>query len=125
MELKGKITIFPEMKEKENDKGEVESFIVCRGTISSKNESGAYVNKSVNVRFAGDKFPKEKVNRLDPEKCYSLELEKGFLAVSEITNSHGTRRELEIVVLEGKLTGSKVVERPVVEEKPADSDLPF
>lgn len=124
MELKGKITIFPEVKEVKNDKGEQESFIVCRGTISSKNESEAYVNKSVNVRFAGKNFPKDKINKLDPEKCYSLEIESGFLSVNEITNSHGTRRELEIVVLEGKLTGSKVVERPV-KEAPTDSDLPF
>ena len=125
MELKGKITIFPELKEKENDKGEVDSFIVCRGTISSKNEAGNYINKSVNVRFVGEKFPKDKINKLDPEKCYSLEIEKGFIGVSEITNSHGTRRELEVVVLEGKLTGSKVVERPVKEEPPAQDDLPF
>ena len=125
MELKGKITIFPELKERENDKGEVESFIVCRGTISSKSESGEYINKSVNVKFAGDKFPKAKVNQLDPEKCYSLEIEKGFLSVNEMTNAHGTRKELEIVVLEGKLTGSKVVERPVVKEETKDGDLPF
>ena len=123
MELKGKITIFPELKERENDKGEKESFIVCRGTISSKKENG-YVNKSVNVNFAGDNFPAEKINKLDPEKCYSLEIEKGFLAVREFETAVATRRELEIVVLEGKLTGSKVVERPVKESAPA-GDLPF
>ena len=123
MELKGKITIFPEQKEKENDKGEVESFIVCRGTISSK-DGEKYVNKSVNVVFAGKKFPKDKVNKLDPTKCYSLEIEDGFLGVREISGPKGSRRELEIVVLEGTLTGSKEVERPVVEEKPS-GDLPF
>ena len=124
MELKGKITIFPELKERENDKGETESFIACRGTIASKNDDGQYINKSVNVQFGGNNFPKEKVNLLDPEKCYSLEIEKGFLAVREFNSKAGMRRELEIVVLEGKLTGSKVVERPVKQETPS-GDLPF
>ena len=124
MELKGKITIFPELKERENDKGEVESFIVCRGTISSKKEDG-YVNKSVNVNFAGSNFPADKVNKLDPEKCYSLEIEKGFLAVREFQNSVGYHRELEIVVLEGKLTGFKPVERQAKPANPENSDLPF
>ena len=123
MELKGKITIFPELKEKENDKGEKEEFIVCRGTISSK-DGEKYINKSVNVVFAGKNFPKEKVNKLDPNLCYSLEIEDGFLGVREITSRKETRRELEIIVLDGKLNGSKPVERPVVEEKPA-GDLPF
>ena len=125
MEIKGKITIFPEQKERELEDGKVESFIVCRGTISSKSESGAYVNKSVSVKFAGKNFPKEKVNKLNPEKCYKLDIQEGFLGVNEITNSHGTRRELEIVVLAGKLSDPKVVERPAPEEKPVDDDLPF
>ena len=125
MEIKGKITIFPELKEKENDKGQSESFIVCRGTISSKSESGAYVNKSVSVVFAGSNFPREKVNKLNPEMCYKLDIEEGFLGVKEITNSSGTRRELEIVVLKAKLSDPKVVERPVVEDKASNDDLPF
>ena len=125
MELKGKITIFPDMKERELEDGKVEQFIVCRGTISSKNEYGNYVNKSVSVKFAGKNFPKDKVNKLNPEKCYKLDILEGFLGVNEIISAHGTRRELEIVVLSGKLSDPKVVERPVPEEKPVDDDLPF
>lgn len=124
MELKGKITIFPELKEKENDKGEVESFILCKGTISSK-KGEEYINKSVNVVFAGTNFPKEKVNKLDPSKCYSLEIEDGFLGVREINGSKGTRRELEIVVLKGKLTGSKEVVIPEPKPEETNDDLPF
>lgn len=124
MELKGKITIFPELKERENENGEKIPYILCRGTISSKSENG-YINKSVVVNFAGDNFPADKVNQLDPEKCYSLEIEKGFLAVREFETAVATRRELEIVVLAGKLTGSKKVERPAKEEKVSSGDLPF
>lgn len=124
MELKGKITIFPELKEKENDKGEKEGFIVCRGTISSK-VGESYINKSVNVVFAGKKFPKEKVNKLETNKCYSLEIIDGFLGVKEIVSANGTRRDLEIVVLDGKLTGSKEVVRKEVEVEAPSDDLPF
>ena len=124
MEIKGKITIFPEMKERENDKGESESFIVCRGTISSKGENGEYVNKSLSVIFAGANFPKDKVNKLNPEKCYKLDVEEGFLGVKEITAAHGSRKEIELVVLKGKLSDPKVVERPAPKETGSD-DLPF
>lgn len=123
MELKGKITIFPELKERKNDKGESESFIVCRGTISSKNENGTYVNKSVNVKFAGSNFPKDKVNKLSPEKCYKLEIEEGFLSVAEVNSSQGIRKDLEIVVLKGKLSDPKIVVRP--DPKANSEDLPF
>ena len=125
MELKGKIKLFPETKEGKNDKGEKETFIVCRGTLSSKSESGEYVNKSVSIRFAGSNFPKDKVNELNPEKCYDLEIEEGFLGVKEITNSNGSRKEIEIVVLKGKLSNPKEVNRPEVKEEPKSDDLPF
>ena len=119
MEVKGKITIFPELKENKNEKGEVENFIAVRGTISSKNTSGAYVNKSVGIKFAGSNFPKDKVNKLSPEKCYQLDVEEGFLSVVELKNG---KRDLEIVVLRGKLSNPKVVER---KEQVSSDDLPF
>ena len=125
MELKGKITIFPELKERELEDGKTESFIACRGTISSKDKNDNYVNKSVNVKFAGKQFPKEKVNMLSPDECYQLEIEEGFLGVNEYSNSKGTHKELEIVVLKGKLLSHKPVERPVAEDKPVDANLPF
>lgn len=125
MDLKGKITIFPEVKERELEDGKVESFIACRGTISSKNEKGGYINKSVNVKFSGKEFPKEAVNKLSPEECYSLDVEEGFLSVSEFETSKGTRRELEIVVLKGKLLDHKVVQRKEPEVKEGKDGLPF
>ena len=60
MEIKGQITIFPEKKTKALENGEAEEFIACRGTISSKNEAGEYINKSVSVKFAGKDLTKEK-----------------------------------------------------------------
>ena len=119
MELKGKIKLFPEVKVGKNEKGEDESYIACRGTISSKAKEGeAYLNKSVSVRLVGSNFPKDKVNKLNPEKCYDLEIEEGFLSVVQLKE----RRELEIVVLKGKISNPKAVNRPA---PTADADIPF
>ena len=126
MELKGKITIFPELKDKEMEDGTIKQSIFCRGTISSKNQAGDYVNKSVNVRFAGKEFPEEKINKLSPEEYYILDIKEGFLAVNAYESSkRGLVRELEIVVLAGKLVDHGKVERKPVEEAPVDDGLPF
>ena len=122
MDIKGKITIFPEVKERKTEEGKTESFISCRGTISSKNDKGVYVNKSLNVRFSGKEFSKENVNKLSPEECYTLEVEEGFLSVIEFESSHGPRKEVEIVVLKGKLLDHKVVHR---KEESSKDNLPF
>ena len=119
MELKGKIKVFPELKTGKNDKGEEESFIAVRGTISTKAKEGeGYLNKSVSIRLAGSNFPKEKVNKLNPEKSYDLEIEEGFLSVIQLRD----RRELEIVVLKGKFSNPKVVNRTAPAK---DEDIPF
>ena len=123
MEIKGTIRIFPEVKERENDKGEKESYIVIKGTISSKKDEKSYINKSVKVRLAGKNFPSEKVNKLNPDECYTLDVYAGFLGVESFTSKGQEKREVVLVVTEGKLLDH----RPVIrKEAPAvDSDLPF
>lgn len=121
MDLKGKIKVFPELKTEKNAEGKDESFIVFRGTISSKKEgSEDYLNKSVSVRFAGNNFPRERMNKANPEKCYDLEIEEGFLAVRELKNN---KRELEIVVLKGKMSNPQDFKRPA--PTATADDLPF
>ena len=101
MEIKGKIIIFPEMKH--NEKGD---FIVCKGTISSKDQNGKYLNKSVEVKFDKEKFPRAKVNALNPDMCYQLEVEKGYLVVDGYTDKEGKQITfINLFVEEGKLTG--------------------
>ena len=118
MEIKGKLKIFPEKKH--NDKGD---FIVVRGTISSKDQEGKYLNKSVEVKFDKEKFPKEKVNALDPEMCYELEVEKGYLLVDGYTNNEGKLiTVINLFVCEGKLVGEPLKVNRV--EK-TSGNLPF
>lgn len=126
MEIKGKITIFPEARKIKLENGEEKTLIICKGTISNKTEDGKYLNKSVLVKLASTKFPEEKVNLLKPEECYELNVESGFLSVESFKGKDGKeRRDLSIVVLEGKLTGHKPVQKRPVEEQVIDEDLPF
>lgn len=125
MDIKGKITIFPERREITLEDGNKKEVLVIRGTISNKGEGETYKNKSVLVKFAGKQFPEEKLNQLKTDECYSLEIEKGFLGVEIYDTKYGEKRDLSLVVLEGRLTGHKVVERKEKPVAPVDNDLPF
>lgn len=116
MEIKGKIVIFPEKKH--NEKGD---FIICKGTISSKDKDGNYLNKSVEVKFDKERFPREKVNALDPTKCYQLEVEKGYLVVDGYKNTEGKPVTfINLFVEEGRLSGE-----PKVVNRSESNKLPF
>ena len=118
MEIKGKITIFPEKKS--NERGE---FIVVKGTISSKTQDGKYINKSVDVKFDKEKFPREKINALDPNKCYQLEVTSGYLVVDGYEKEGKMITSINLFVTNGKLVGEpKEVNRAAEQTNP---DLPF
>ena len=119
MDIKGKITIFPKKLEVED--GNVKT--IFNGTISTKlkdeNENEYRLNKSVEVRFASKKFPEEKLNALDENYCYSLDIVNGFLGVKEVKNG----RDIYIMVTDGTLKDRKLVEKKP--EAPKNYDLPF
>lgn len=124
MEIKGKITIFPEKKEITLEDGSKKVVTSIRGTISNK-DGESYKNKSVLVKFAGKRFPEEKISALKDDECYQLEIESGFLGVEIYDTKYGEKRDLSLVVLEGKLLGHKPVERKEFPQQPIDNDLPF
>ena len=122
MDVKGKITIFP--RKVEVKEGEVKTFF--NGTISSKlgeGEQERRLNKSIDVQFSSKKFPEDKLSLLEESKCYTLQVDAGFLAVKEKVINGNSVRELYLVVTDGTLTGSKVVERKP--QEPKNNDLPF
>lgn len=123
MDIRGKITIFPERRKITLEDGSEQEVLTIKGTISNK-EGEVYKNKSVLVKFSGKHFPKEKLEQLKETECYSLDIEKGFLGVEIYDSKAGTRRDLSLVVLEGKLLGHKPVEKKDF-SKPVDDDLPF
>ena len=120
MDVKGKITIFPR-----KIKVEEETKTIFNGTISTKvteeNGEERRINKSVEVRFSSKKFPEDKLNLMDEEKCYVLQIDNGFLGVREAKDS----RELYIMVTDGTLLDSKKVERKEKVVAPKSDDLPF
>ena len=123
MDVKGKITIFPrkvEVKEGEDTKIKV----YCTGSISTKKEDGTYINKSVDVSFSSKFLTEDKLQKLDENLCYELEIKSGFLKVNERTYKGDTIREIGIMVTDGKLLSSKTYERKE-KEVVADNDLPF
>ena len=123
MDVKGKITIFPRKVEvKDGEDTKVKVF--CTGSISSKKEDGTYINKSVDVSFSSKFIPEDKLQKLDENLCYELEIKSGFLKVNERVYKGDTIREIGIMVTDGKLLSSKTYERKE-KEVVADSDLPF
>lgn len=120
MNISGIITIFPEKRK--DSKGE--NYVICRGTISSKDESGEYLNKSVEVHFKKEVVNKETLLKLEETKCYTLEVKEGFLVVDAYNKQDGKQvRQIGLLVTKGRLTGSKEVERKPEEVK--NDDLPF
>lgn len=115
MEIKGKITIFPEKRK--NERGE---FVICKGTLSSKIQDGKYINKSVEVKFDKEKFPREKINALDTTKCYQLEISSGYLVVDGYEKEGKMITSINLYVLEGKLVGE-----PKEVNRAEKSNLPF
>ena len=109
MELKGKIIIFPERKTGKN--GE---FNVFKGRLATKNKEGKYVEKLVDLSFDKERFPEAKLNNLNPEMSYTLEVEQAFLIVDQYKEATFFR----IYVKEAHLTGEP---RPVHKAQ----DLPF
>ena len=123
MDVKGKITIFPRKVAVKNEDGTETIRVYCSGSISSKVDEEKYLNKSVDVAFSSKAFPEEKLAKLEEEKCYTLEIESGFLRVNERLIKGQSVKEIGIMVTSGKLLDSKVVEK---KERPVqNSDLPF
>lgn len=121
MLVSGKIYIFPEEIRKLGDGSEMRNI---NTSISTKQEDGSYINMTLEVKFNKEKIPMSKLLKLDVNKCYELEILDGWLSVRKYTNQNGDeRRVLYIFCNDGKLTGSKEIQKKPKEEKP--SDLPF
>lgn len=91
-------------------------------SIGRKGEDGSYANISLDVYFAKENFPKEKLAKLDSKYAYDLEIEDAFLSVRTWEKDGEIRRAPCIQVLKAKITGKKeVAQKP---SQPAE-DLPF
>ena len=123
MNINGTITLFVEKRTIKVDGADKER-VALSTTLSKKQEDGTYLNKKVDVQLSSKKFPEEKLLKLDANECYTMEILDGFLSVRQWQDKHHQdRREVVIVVTDGKLTGHKKVEKKVIAVE--DNDLPF
>ena len=116
MQISGKLILFVQDKKgKENV-----PFKTFSTTISSKRNE-EYVNKSMEVRFNTENIPQEKLNKLSSSKCYTLEVEDGWLGVREYQTEDGdTRKVVYIYVDKASVKESKPINTPS-----KNDDLPF
>lgn len=127
MELTGQIKIF--INEKTNDKGEL--FRTYSTSVGNKDQEGNYYNAYLNVRFAKDNFPEEKLLKMDKSKYYDLEIEEGFLSAEK--GKDGIIRPI-VVIKAGKCVAGHPVAQKAKPKKVVktakdleikDEDLPF
>ena len=89
MQISGKLILFvQDKKDKEN-----KPFKTFSTSVSSrKNEE--YISKSLEVRFNTENIPQEKLNKLQSSKCYTLEVEDGWLGCREYQTEDGDSRKV-------------------------------
>lgn len=121
MNINGKLTLFVAKRVANTKEGE-KTFTDISATIGSKREDGTYLNKSVKVKLIGKNFPEEKISALKENTAYAMEVEEGFIAVDSYVKNGEEKRDLVLVISKGHCTGTKEVQRKVVE---VNDDLPF
>ena len=106
------------MEEKKGKEGEV--FKTFSTTISTK-RNDEYVNKSLEVRFNTDNITQSSLNKLSSSKCYTLEVENGWLGVREYTNKDNeVKKVLYLFIDKATIKDSKPVNK-----NSQNNDLPF
>lgn len=116
MKVSEKVLLFVQDKKgKEN-----QPFKTFSTTISTK-RNDTYLNKSLEVRFNNENIPLEKLNKLVSTKCYTLEVEDGWLGVREYEADNGDQRKVIYLYID-KAT---IKEAKDIQKVPENNDLPF
>lgn len=116
MDVRGKVTLFV----KEIKVGE-EVKRVFSGSLSTKKEDGTYCHRSMDINFDKNAYPVEKLNQLELNKAYQLEIKEGWIGVREFSQKGETKTTFYIYVKNGELLSSK----EIAPKASKDSDLPF
>ena len=121
MNITGKFVIFVE--DKETSKGKIKVFST---TISRKDEAGNYTNASMEVRFAKENFPYERLNKMDSKYAYTYEVKEAWLDCRAFETKEGKQaREIFILIKDAKpLEKKEIVRKDIRADFPAE-DLPF
>ncbi len=116
MKVSEKVILFVQDKKgKENI-----PFKTFSTTISTKRNE-EYLNMSLEVRFNVENIPQEKLNKLSSSKCYTLDVEDGWLGVREYQVENGDKRRVMYLYIDkATIKEAKDIQKPA-----KDNDLPF
>ena len=116
MKISEKVILFVEDKKgKEN-----QPFKTFSTTVSSK-KGEEFINKSLEVRFNTENIPLDKLNKLQSDHCYTLDVEDGWLGVRSYETENGdTRKVLYLYVDKATVKESKKINKVS-----SNNDLPF
>lgn len=122
MNITGKFVIF--VKDKETSKGKIKTFST---TISRKEENGSYVNASMEVRFAKENFPYERLNKMESKYAYSYDVKEAWLDCRAFETKDGKQaREIFILIKTAKpLEKKEIVRKDARADLPVEDNLPF
>ena len=117
MLVSGKFNVFVEDK-----KGQEKSlFKTFSTTISSKQQDGSYLNKSLEVRFDKENFSSEQIAKFDSHYMYEIEVSEAWLGVRSYTKDENEVRILYLFISKAKCLSKKKINK---QSDPAN-DLPL
>lgn len=116
MTISGKFNVFVEDK-----KGQEKSvFKTFSTTISTKQQDGSYLNKSIEVRLDKEEFPSERVAKFDSKFMYEFDVTEAWLGVRSYTKDENEVRILYLYINKAEIKSKKKITKS---SNPAD-DLP-
>ena len=131
MEIKGLVTVF--VRENENLQYKKELWISISKKLKKEKEGDPdkFTHQNVKLVLAPDKFPQEKIEQLDVESCYKMDITKGFYTFEDwvVKGKDGKdiRRTAPVFYAqEIKITASQAIKKPIEEAAAiTENDLPF
>ena len=109
MDIKGEISFFvKKVKSKEG-----EEHTICTTSIKRAfTQEGPFSRKSMDVLFDSKAFPKEKMDKLKEDVCYTMEVKEGWLTLTRFKRkgSEAWEYNFAVFVRDGTLKKSKKVD---------------
>ena len=108
MLINGKFNVFCEDK-----KGQEKSlFKTFSTTISTKQQDGSYLNKSIEVRLDKEEFPSERVAKFNAQFVYEFEVSEAWLGVRSYTKDDNEVRVLYLYINKAEIKSKKKISKP-------------
>lgn len=101
MEVTGKFNLFVKEIVKNSNKPYAKKFSI---SIGRKCPDGTYLNKYMSCAFSNNIMTDEVRMQLEEGKCYTVEVESGFITVDEWTKEDNTKvREFVLMITRCKI----------------------